>query len=48
MSAVANLPAVQERSRSPVAVIGYPSTVAFGEVLISLGATAPVWMLHGG
>jgi putative transport protein len=38
---------VQERSESPVAVIGYSSTVAFGHVLISIGGTALVWMLHG-
>ncbi|MFI4927856.1 MAG: TrkA C-terminal domain-containing protein [Burkholderiales bacterium] len=43
----AGLAAVQERSESPVAVIGYSSTVAFGHVLISIGGTALVWMLHG-
>lgn len=43
----AGLAAVQERSDSPVAVIGYSSTVAFGHVLISIGGTALVWMLHG-
>ena len=42
----AGLAAVQERSGSPVAVIGYSSTVAFGHVLISIGGTAIVWMLH--
>jgi len=42
----AGLAAVQERSGSPVAVIGYSSTVAFGHVLISIGGTALVWMLH--
>ena len=42
----AGLAAVQERSDSPVAVIGYSSTVAFGHVLISIGGTALVWMLH--
>ena len=41
----AGLAAVQERSGSPVAVIGYSSTVAFGHVLISIGGTALVWML---
>jgi putative transport protein len=44
----AGLAAVQERSESPVAVIGYSSTVAFGHVLISIGGTALVWMLHAG
>lgn len=43
----AGLAAVQERSDSPVAVIGYSSTVAFGHVLISIGGTALVWMLQG-
>lgn len=42
----AGLAAVQERSRSPVAVIGYSSTVAFGHVLIAIGGTALVWLLH--
>jgi putative transport protein len=42
----AGLAAVQERSESPVAVIGYSSTVAFGHVLISVGGTALVWMLY--
>jgi len=42
----AGLAAVQERSGSPVAVIGYSSTVAFGHVLISIGGTVLVWMLH--
>jgi putative transport protein len=43
----AGLAAVQERSGSPVAVIGYSSTVAFGHVLISMAGTALIWMLHG-
>lgn len=42
----AGLAAVQERSESPVAVIGYSSTVAFGHVLLSICGTALVWMLH--
>ncbi|QJR15130.1 aspartate-alanine antiporter [Usitatibacter palustris] len=42
----AGLAAVQERSGSPVAVIGYSSTVAFGHILISIGGTALIWMLH--
>ena len=44
----AALAAVQDRSESPVAVIGYSSTVAFGHILISIGGTALVWMLHAG
>ncbi len=42
----ASLAAVQERSESPVAVIGYSSTVAFGHILIAIGGTALIWMLH--
>jgi putative transport protein len=42
----AALAAVQERSASPVAVIGYSSTVAFGHILLSIGGTALVWILH--
>ncbi|QJR10822.1 Aspartate/alanine antiporter [Usitatibacter rugosus] len=42
----AGLAAVQDRSESPVAVIGYSSTVAFGHILISIGGTALIWMLH--
>jgi putative transport protein len=42
----AGLAALQERSDSPVAVIGYSSTVAFGHILISIGGTALIWMLH--
>ncbi|MFD0880974.1 hypothetical protein ACFQ2A_13125, partial [Variovorax dokdonensis] len=41
----AGLAALQERSESPVAVIGYSSTVAFGHVLLSIGGTVLVWML---
>jgi len=42
----AGLAALQERSESPVAVIGYSSTVAFGHILIAIGGTALIWMLH--
>ena len=42
----AGLAAVQERSESPVAVIGYSSVVAFGHILISIGGTALIWLLH--
>lgn len=42
----AGLAALQERSESPVAVIGYSSTVAFGHILVSIGGTALIWMLH--
>lgn len=42
----AGLAAVQERSESPVAVIGYSSVVAFGHILLSIGGTALIWLLH--
>ena len=42
----AALAAVQERSESPVAVIGYSSTVGVGHILISIGGTAVIWMVH--
>jgi len=42
----AGLAALQERSESPVAVIGYSSTVAFGHILIAIGGTALIWMLN--
>jgi putative transport protein len=29
-----------------VAVIGYSSTVACGHILIAIGGTALIWMLH--
>ncbi|RZT97812.1 aspartate-alanine antiporter [Rivibacter subsaxonicus] len=41
----AGLAAVQDRSESPVAVIGYSSTVALGHILITIGGTALIWML---
>jgi putative transport protein len=42
----AGLAALQDRSGSPVAVIGYSSTVAFGHILLTLGGTVVVWILH--
>lgn len=42
----AGLAAVQERSESPVAVIGYSSVVAFGHILLSIGGTVLIWLLH--
>ncbi|MDC8786572.1 aspartate:alanine exchanger family transporter [Roseateles koreensis] len=42
----AGLAAVQERAESPVAVIGYSSTVAFGHILTAIGGTALIWLLH--
>ena len=42
----AGLAALQERSESPVAVIGYSSVVAFGHILLSIMGTALIWILH--
>ncbi|MEJ0002839.1 MAG: aspartate-alanine antiporter [Pararobbsia sp.] len=42
----AALAAVQERSASPVAVLGYSGTVAFGHILITTWGTAIVWLLQ--
>lgn len=42
----AALAAVQDRSGSPVAGIGYASVVAFGHILLAIGGTALVWLLH--
>jgi putative transport protein len=42
----AALAAVQERSASPVAVLGYSGTVAFGHILITTWGTVIVWLLH--
>lgn len=41
----AGLAAVQEKSDSPVAVIGYSGTVAFGHILITTWGTVIVWLL---
>jgi putative transport protein len=42
----AGLAAVQERSESPVAVIGYSSVVAFGHVLLTLYGAALIYILY--
>ncbi|PPA74082.1 aspartate-alanine antiporter [Achromobacter spanius] len=42
----AGLAAVQEKSQSPVAVIGYSGTVAFGHILITTWGTVIVWLLY--
>jgi putative transport protein len=42
----AALAAVQERSASPVAVLGYSGTVAFGHILITTWGTVIVWLLQ--
>jgi putative transport protein len=42
----AGLAAVQERSESPVAVIGYSSVVAFGHILLTLYGTALIYILY--
>jgi putative transport protein len=42
----AALAAIQERSASPVAVLGYSGTVAFGHILITTWGTVIVWLLQ--
>ncbi|MGV2904698.1 aspartate-alanine antiporter-like transporter [Achromobacter sp. AGC25] len=42
----AGLAAVQDKSESPVAVIGYSGTVAFGHILITTWGTVIVWLLY--
>jgi putative transport protein len=42
----AALAAVQDRSESPVAVLGYSGAVAFGHILLTTGGTVIVWLLH--
>ncbi|MNI38847.1 Aspartate/alanine antiporter [compost metagenome] len=42
----AGLAAVQEKSDSPIAVIGYSGTVAFGHILITTWGTVIVWLMY--
>jgi putative transport protein len=42
----AGLAALQERSESAVAVIGYSSVVAFGHILLTLYGTVLIYMLY--
>jgi putative transport protein len=42
----AAMAAVQERSASPVAVLGYSGMVAFGHILITTWGTVIVWLLQ--
>ena len=42
----AGLAAVQEKSESPIAVIGYSGTVAFGHILITTWGTVIVWLMY--
>jgi len=49
MTMTAGLAAVQERSGSTVAVLGYSGTVAIGHILLTTWGTVIVWLLaHGG
>jgi len=41
----AGLAALQERSGSPVGVLGYSAAVPFGHVLLTSGGTAVVWLM---
>ncbi|WP_240669554.1 hypothetical protein [Achromobacter spanius] len=43
---MAGLAAVQEKSESPIAVIGYSGTVAFGHILITTWGTVIVWLMY--
>jgi len=42
----AGLAAVQDKSDSPVAVIGYSGTVALGHILLTTWGTVIVWLLY--
>jgi len=49
LTMTAGLAAVQERSGSTVAVLGYSGTVAIGHILLTTWGTVIVWLLaHGG
>ena len=41
----AALAAVQEKSGSPVAVLGYSGSVAFGHILLTTWGTIIVWLM---
>ena len=45
LTATAGLAAVQERSGSPVAVLGYFGTVAIGQILLTTWGTVRVVLL---
>jgi putative transport protein len=41
----AALAALQEKSGSPVAVLGYTAAVPFGHILLTSGGTVIVWLV---
>ncbi|MCA3313920.1 MAG: hypothetical protein ING24_03670 [Roseomonas sp.] len=41
----AALVAMQEKSGSPIAVLGYPAAVPFGHILLTSGGTVMVWLM---
>jgi len=43
---IAGAAAAQEKSRSPVATLGYSYTVAFGHILLTTWGTIIVYMIH--
>lgn len=45
LTMTAGLAAVQERSGSPVAVLGYSGTVAIGHILLTVWGTVIVWLI---
>jgi putative transport protein len=45
LTMTAGLAAVQERSGSPVAVLGYSGTVAIGHILLTTWGTVIVWLM---
>ena len=45
LTMTAGLAAVQERSGSPIAVLGYPGTVAIDHILLATWGTVTAWLL---
>jgi putative transport protein len=41
----AALAALQDRSGSPIAVLGYTAAVPFGHILLTTGGTVVVWLM---
>jgi putative transport protein len=48
LTMTAGLAAVQERSGSTVAVLGYSGTVAIGHILLTTWGTVIVWLVAQG
>jgi putative transport protein len=45
LTMTAGLAAIQERSESPVAVLGYSGAVAVGHILLTTWGTVIVWLM---